>query len=139
MKKQRSVRLGVENLEHKTLLSAGVAPHLPERPQAVADAARAPVHLMGYVGFGNGTVSPMGGVHASLNIGQRTVTLANGGGSVKLKLSKVHKYPNTFTAFAYKIMKGTGAFKSYHGQGHSSLTAVTLRGRTTTWTASFYL
>jgi hypothetical protein len=93
---------------------------------------------MGYVYTGTGTVSPMGGVHASLNIPQKTVKLANGGGSVTLKLSRVHKYPNTFTAFAFKILKASGGFRSFRGQGHTSLTAVTIGRRPTVWSASFY-
>jgi hypothetical protein len=140
MKKQRSIRLRVENLEQKTLLSAGVGPHVPERPQmpsAVVDLARAPVHLLGYVYSGNGTVSPMGGVHGTISLGQKTVTLRNGSGSVRVKLTQVHKYGPRVTACAYKIMKGTGAFKGFRGQGHTSLTAVKVGGRLSVWTESF--
>jgi hypothetical protein len=141
MKKQRSIRLGVENLEQKTLLSGGVAPHLPEHTHiasAVADVARPPVHLMGYVYSGTGTVSPMGGVHGSINLAQKTVTLRNGAGSVKVKLTQVHKYGPTVTARAYKIMNGTGQFRTFRGQGHTSLTAVKVGGRLSVWTESFY-
>jgi hypothetical protein len=141
MKKQRSIRPGVESLEHITLLSAGVVPHPAEhaRPAPVAiDAARLSSHLIGYVYTGNGTVSPMGAVHGSLNTRQRTITLSNGGGSVRLKLTHVHKYPNTLTALSYKIIKATGQFRSLHGQGHSSVTAVTVGSRWSSWTASFY-
>jgi hypothetical protein len=141
MKRQKSIRVAVENLEQKALLSGGVAPHSSEHPETapvITDVARPPVHLMGYVYSGNGTVSPMGGVSANLNIGQHLVTLRNGSGVVQVKLTNVHKYPNTFTARAFKILKGTGAFKFYRGQGHSSVTAVTIRGRSTVWSASFY-
>jgi hypothetical protein len=123
-------------------LSTGLALHGAERPAAAAvkvDVARAPVRLMGYVYSGTGTVSPMGGVHGSINLGQKTVTLANGLGSVKIKLTQVHKYgPTTVTARAYKIMNGTGLFKGSHGQGHTSLTAVKVGGRLSVWTESFY-
>jgi hypothetical protein len=141
MKKQRSIRPRLDNLEQKTLLSTGVAPHLAERALTappVVDVARPPVHLMGYVYSGNGTVAPMGEVHATLNLGQHVVTLRNAGGSVQVRLTNVHKYPNTFTARAFKIIKGTGAFKAYRGQGHTSLTAVTLRTKVTVWSESFY-
>jgi hypothetical protein len=141
MKKQQSIRLRVENLEQKTLLSAGVGPHSPERPQmpsVVVDVARPPVHLMGYVYSGNGTVSPMGGVQGSINLAQKTVTLRNGSGSVRVKLTQVHKYGPTITARAYQIMKGTGQFKSFRGHGHTSLTAVKVGGRLSVWTESFY-
>jgi hypothetical protein len=142
MKKHRSIRAGVENLEQKTLLSAGVAPHLPEHhqiPAVTVDVARPPVKLIGYVYSGTGTVSPMGGVHGSINLAQKTVTLANGAGSVKIMLTQVHKYgPTTVTARAYKILKGTGAFKAFRGQGHTSLTAVKVGGRLSVWTESFY-
>jgi hypothetical protein len=96
------------------------------------------VHLMGYVYSGTGTVSPMGGVRGSINLGQRLVTLRNGGGAVQIKLTQVHKYGPTVTARAYKIMKGTGAFKGFRGQGHTSLTAVKVGGRLSVWTESFY-
>ena len=140
MKKQRSLRPGVANLESKVLLSTGLAPHGAERPAAppVADVAHARVQLMGYVYSGTGTVSPMGGVHGSLNLGQKVVTLANGAGSVRVKLTQVHKYGPTVTARAYKIMKGTGAFNGFRGQGHTSLTAVKVGGRLSVWTESFY-
>jgi hypothetical protein len=124
MRKQRSIRPGVDKLESKVLLSTGLAPHGAERPAAppiIADVARPPVHLMGYVYSGTGTVSPMGGVHGSLNLGQKVVTLRNGGGAVQIKLTQVHKYGPTVTARAYKIMKGTGAFKGFRGQGHKAL------------------
>jgi hypothetical protein len=141
MKKQRSIRLRVENLEQKTLLSAGVGPHSPEHhpiPSVNVDVARPPVRLLGYVYSGTGTVSPMGGVHGSINLGQKTVTLSNGRGSVKIKLTQVHNYGPTVTARAYQIMKGTGQFRSFRGQGHTSLTAVKVRGRLSVWTESFY-
>jgi hypothetical protein len=141
MRKQKSIRGGVERLEQKTLLSGGVAPHTPEHPltaPVVVDVARPPVHLSGYVYSGNGTVSPMGGVRATLYVGQHLVTLRNGGGAVQVKLTNVHNYPNTFTARAFKIIKGTGAFKAFRGQGHTSVTAVTIRGQSTVWSASFY-
>jgi hypothetical protein len=94
---------------------------------------------MGYVYSGNGTVSPMGGVHGSINLGQKTVTLANGSGSLKIKLTQVHKHgPTTVTARAYKIMKGTGQFRSFHGQGHTSLTAVKVGRRLSVRTESFW-
>jgi hypothetical protein len=96
------------------------------------------VHLLGYVYSGTGTVSPMGGVHGSINLAQKTVTLANGNGSVKVQLTQVHKYGPTVTARAYKIMTGTGQFKSFRGQGHTSLTAVKVGGQLSVWTESFY-
>jgi hypothetical protein len=140
MKKQRSLRPNVDSLESKVLLSTGVAPHGAEHREAppVVDVALSRVQLMGYVYSGTGTVSPMGGVHGSLNLGQKVVTLANGAGAVKVKLTNVHKYGPTVTARAYKIMKGTGAFKGFRGQGHTSLTAVKVGGRLSVWTESFY-
>ena len=99
---------------------------------------RSRVQLMGYVYSGTGTVSPLGGVHGSINLPQRVVTLCNGGGRVKIRLTQVHKYGPTITARAYKIMNGTGQFKSYRGQGHTSLTAVKVGGRLSVWTESFY-
>jgi hypothetical protein len=138
MKKQRSIRPGVENLEHKVVMSAGVTSHLTEHAQVHAIHIDAAVHLTGYVYTGTGTVMPMGGVHGTLNVGQKVITLANGAGSVKLQLKQVHKYPNTLTARAYKILKGTGIFRSYRGQGQTSLTAVTVGRRPTVWSASFY-
>ena len=140
MKKQRSIRPGVDNLESKVLLSTGVAPHGAERPEAppVVDVALSRVQLMGYVYSGTGTVAPMGGVHGSLNLGQKVVTLANGAGRVKIKLTQVHKYGPTVTARAYTIMSGAGQFRSYRGQGHTSLTAVKVGGRLSVWTESFY-
>jgi hypothetical protein len=138
MKQTRSNRPGVENLECKVLLSAGATP-LAEAHPAVAHVARAPVHLIGYMYSGTGTVSPMGGVHGSLNLAQRTVTMSNGAGSVGIQLTQLHKYgPTTVTARAYKILKGTGQFRALHGQGHTSLTAVKIRGRLSVWTESFY-
>jgi hypothetical protein len=141
MKKQRSLRPGVDNLESKVLLSTGLALHGAERPKAptvIADVARPPVHLIGYVYSGTGTVAPMGGVNGSLNLGQKVVTLRNGGGAVQIKLTQVHKYGPTVTALGYTIMKGTGQFKGFRGQGHTSLTAVTVGGRLSVWTESFY-
>ena len=141
MRKQRSIRPGVDKLESKVLLSTGLAPHGAERPATppvIADVAQPPVHLMGYVYSGTGTVSPMGGVHGSLNLGQKVVTLANGAGSVRVKLTQVHKYGPTVTARAYKIMNGTGQFKGFRGQGHTSQTAVRVGGRLSVWTESFY-
>jgi len=140
MKKQRSIRPGVDNLESKVLLSTGLAPHGAGRPEAapVVDVALSRVQLMGYVYSGTGTVSPMGGVHGSLNLGQKVVTLANGAGSVRVKLTQVHNYGPTLTARAYKIMNGTGQFRSLSGQGHTSLTAVKVGGRLSVWTESFY-
>jgi hypothetical protein len=141
MKKQRSIRPGVDNLESKVLLSTGVAPHGAERPEAppVVDVALSRVQLMGYVYSGTGTVSPMGGVHGSLNLAQETVTLSNGKGSVRVKLTQVHKYgPTTVTADGYKIMSGTGQFKLFRGQGHTTLTAVKVGGKLSVWTESFY-
>jgi hypothetical protein len=142
MRKRQSIRAGVEKLEQKALLSAVVVPHSPEHALAapvIADVARPPVHLMGYVYSGNGTVAPMGGVRATLNVGQHLVTMRSGGGAVQVRLTNVHKYPNTFTARAFKIIKGTGPFKSYRGQGHTSLTAVMFRKRVTVWSESFYV
>jgi hypothetical protein len=141
MKKQRSLRPGVDNLESKVLLSTGLASHGAERPEAppvITDVARPPVHLMGYVYSGTGTVSPMGGVQGSLNLDQKVVTLRNGAGSVQIKLTQVHTYGPTVTARAYKIMKGTGALNGFRGQGHTSLTAVKVGGRLSVWTESFY-
>jgi hypothetical protein len=141
MKRHQSIRVGVEKLEQKVLLSAGVVQHSPEHAETapvIADVARPPVHLIGYMYSGNGTVSPMGGVRATLNVGQHLVTLRNGGGAVQVRLTNVHNYPNTFTARAFKIIKGTGAFKAYRGQGHTSLTAVMFHKRVTVWTESFY-
>ena len=141
MKKQRSIRPGVENLEPKALLSAGAAPHLPGRPEsppAVAEVARRPVHLFGTVVLGTGTVLPMGGVHGSINVGQKTLTLTNGRGSVKVRLMQAHKYPYTFIAHAWKIMSGTRNFRSFSGQGPTSVVATTVRGRLVSWSASFW-
>ena len=140
MKKQRSIRPDVDSLESKVLLSTGLAPHGAGRPEAppVVDVALARVQLMGYVYSGTGTVSPMGGVHGSLTLPQKVVTLANGAGRVQIKLTQVHKYGPTVTARAYKIIKGTGQFRSYLGQGHTTLTAVKVQGRLSVWTESFY-
>jgi hypothetical protein len=141
MKKQRSIRPDVDSLESKVLLSTGPAPHGAERPAAppvIADVARPPVYLMGYVYSGTGTVAPMGGVNGSLSLGQKVVTLRNGAGAVQIKLTQVHEYGPTVTARAYKIMKGTGAFNGFRGQGHTSLTAVKVGGRLSVWTESFY-
>jgi hypothetical protein len=80
----------------------------------------------------------MGGVRANINVGQHLVTFRNGGGAVQVRLTQVHKYPRTFTARAFKIIKGTGAFRSYRGQGHTAVTAIMQRGRVTVWSASFY-
>jgi hypothetical protein len=141
MKRRQSIRAGVERLEQKALLSAGVVPHAQEQAETapvVADVARPPVHLMGYMYSGNGTVAPMGGVRATLNVGQHLVTMRTGHGAVQVRLTNVHKYPNTFTARAFKIISGTGSFKGYRGQGHTALTAVMLRKRVTVWSESFY-
>jgi hypothetical protein len=141
VKKQRSIRPAVDGLEHKVLLSTGVAPHLAEHAQtaaAVAHVAIQKVKLMGYIYTGTGTVSPLGGVHATLNLPQKIVKLSNAGGTLKVKLTQVHKYGPTVTARAYKIMQGSGVFRSYRGQGHTSLTAVKVGGRLSVWTESFY-
>jgi hypothetical protein len=141
MRKQRPLRPGIDDLENKILLSAGVAPDAPTRhlnAAAVVEVARPPVQLMGYVYSGTGTVSPMGGVHGSLNLGQKVVTLANGSGSVRIKLTQVHKYGPTVTARAYQIMNGTGHFKGIRGHGHTVLTATKVGGRLAVWTETFY-
>jgi hypothetical protein len=141
MKKQRSIRPNVDTLESKVLLSTGLAPHGAERHAAhpvIADVARPPVQLIGYVYSGTGTVAPMGGVNGSINLGQKVVTLRNGGGTVQIRLTQVHKYGPTVTARAYQIIKGTGEFKGFRGQGHNSRTAVTVAGRLSVWTESFY-
>jgi hypothetical protein len=142
MKRQKSIRVGVENLEHKALLSAGVVPHVPEHhqtPSAVVDVARPATHLIGTVVLGQGTVHPMGWVHASVNLAHNVVTLSNGRGSVKLQMTHVHKYgPTTVTASAYKIMQATRQFKSIHGQGPTSLVVTKLGGRIVSWSESFW-
>jgi hypothetical protein len=96
------------------------------------------VHLFGTVVLGTGTVLPMGGVRSSLNVGQKTLTLSNGRGSVKVSLMQVHKYPYTFIAHAWKIMNGTRNFQSFSGQGPTSVVATTVRGRLVSWSASFW-
>jgi hypothetical protein len=142
MKKPQSIRPGIDNLEHRVLLSTGLAAQaadLPAPAPAITEVARPPVHLLGYVYSGTGAVSPMGGVHATINVGQHLVTLRNARGAVQVRLTQVHNYPHTFTARAFKILSATGAFRSYRGQGHTSVTAITNRGRVSVWSASFYL
>jgi hypothetical protein len=141
MRKPRSIRPGVENLEPKVVLSTGVAAHMPahaEIPSVVVDVARRPVHLIGSITLGSGTVSPLGGVRAAINLGQKTLNLSNGQGAVKLKLSQVRTYPTTWIAHAYKVMTATGHFKALHGQGNTSVTATIIHGRVHTWSASFW-
>jgi hypothetical protein len=138
---ERLVQLGVEKLEQKALLSAGVLPHSSEHAgtaPVIADVARPPLHLSGYVYSGSGTVSPMGGVRATLNVAKHLVTLRNGRGTVQVKLTNVYKYFNTFTARTFNIIKGPGAFKAYRGQGHTSLTAVMIHNRVSVWNESFW-
>jgi hypothetical protein len=142
MKKQRSIRPRFDNLESKVLLSTALGPQAaegPRPPSALVDVARPPVQLLGYVYSGTGTVSPMGGVRANINVAQHLVTLRNGHGAVQVRLTQVYKYPRTFTARAFKILKATGWFKAFRGQGHASVTAIVNRGRVSVWSASFYV
>jgi hypothetical protein len=109
-----------------------------EIPSVVVEVARRPVHLIGSITLGSGTVSPLGGVRAAINLGQKTLNLSNGQGAVKLKLSQVHTYPTTWIAHAYKVMTATGHFKALRGQGNTSVTATVLGGKIFTWSASFW-
>jgi hypothetical protein len=141
MTKHRSIRPGVETLEQKALLSAGIVPksaaHLHAAP-IVAETAKANVTLIGAVVNGYGGVSPLGGVRGYLRLSQKDLILANSRGSLTLGLLHVQRYPTTIVAFNWRIIRGTGQFASFHGQGHSTVTATRVFGHIVTWTAAFY-
>jgi hypothetical protein len=141
MKRNRSLRPAVEHLESVALLSGGVVQHLSLTPPvhaAVVESAQKTVHLIGVVVNGYGGVSPLGGVHGSLNIPSRTISLRNSRGTLKLQLGRVYRYPYVFTAYSWKVVSGTGAFATFVGSGRSAVSAVIVGGRIITWTATFY-
>jgi hypothetical protein len=141
MKKLRSIHPGVEALEQKALLSAAVAPHLEAKVHAapiVAETASANVILIGAVVNGYGGVSPLGGVRGFLRTRQRALILANPQGNLTLRLLHVHRYPDVTNFFNWRIVRGTGQFASFSGQGHSTVNVDSVFGHVVTWSASFY-
>lgn len=141
MKRHRSLRPNVESLEKMALLSTSVLPPAEFHgagPAVMEATSSTSVHLVGGIASGRGYVSPLGQVKGAYNLVQQTLTLTNGRGSLELKLSQLHKYPDVVRFSAWQIIKGSGQYATWQGAGSGSFTLVIVGGRAVASSAAFY-